>query len=233
MRERRAEENAEEKKTSSSFDVFPLSRAFPASTSDAVRDVRGVRAARQTPSRVDRFKAVGVVRDARFRGSDRKERGSNAEAEGGGSRVVRAEPSFARNGANFRNLSKPRAFAVRPSRRLGVRRRRRARARSGGTHRCGTLHVARRHERDCRRRRRAIRRAGPAALKFAHPVEIQNRDGSLATRPYRRSIESAYAVPGVTTLFAPARGERRQTVREASWSRGVVESCRKESQKVP
>ena len=93
--------------------------------------------------------------------------------------------------------------------------------------------MARRHERDRRRRRRAIRRAGPAALKFAHPVEIQNRDGSLATRPYRRSIESAYAVPGVTTLFAPARGERRQTVREASWSRGVVESCRKESQKVP
>jgi hypothetical protein len=50
--------------------------------------------------------------------------------------------------------------------------------------------VARRHERDRRRRRRAIRRAGPAALKFAHPVEIQNRDGSLATRPYRRSIET-------------------------------------------
>ena len=62
---------------------------------------------------------------------------------------------------------------------------------------------------------------------------LDSRDGSLATRPYRRSIESAYAVPGVTTLFAPARGERRQIVREASWSRGVVESCRKESQKVP
>ena len=225
MRERRAEENAEEKKTTSSFDVFPLSRAFPASTSDAVRDVRGVRAARKTPSRVDRVGSVGVVRDARFR--DRKERGSNAEAEG----VVRAEPSFARNGANFRNLffSKPRAFAVRPSRRLGVRRRRRARARSGGTRRRGTLHVARRHERDRRRRRRAIRRAGPDAT----PVTGASRRDRTDARSRRRSIESAYAAPGVTTLFAPARGERRQTVREASWSRGVVESCRKESQKVP
>ena len=228
MRERRAEENAKEKKTSSSFDVFPLSRAFPASTSDAVRDVRGVRAARKTPSRVDRFKAVGVVRDARFRRSDRKERGSvDAEAEG----VVRAEPSFARNGANVRNFSKPRAFlrGVRPSRCLGVRRRRRARARSGGTRRRGTLHVARRHERDRRRRRRAIRRAGPDST----PVTGASRRDRTDARSRRRSIESAYAVPGVTTLFAPARGERRQTVREASWSRGVVESCRKESQKVP
>ena len=212
MRERRAEENAEEKKTSSSFDVF-LFRVFPASTRDTVRDVRGVRAARKTPSRVDRFR-VGVVRDVRFR--DRKCRKSKRrEAEG----IVRAEPSFAKkrrgfasrvpNGAKARGVSKPRA-RVRPSRRLGVRRRRRARARRGGARRRGTLHVARRHERDRRRRRRrAIRRAGPAATPVTRLATLRER----ATRPYRRSIASAYAVPGVTTLSS-----------RPSWSRGVVES---------
>jgi len=208
------------KKKTFSFDVFDvfLFRVFPASTRDTVRDVRGVRAARKTPSRVDRFR-VGVVRDVRFR--DRKCRKSNAEAEG----IVRAEPSFAKkrrgfasrvpNGAKARGVSKPRA-RVRPSRRLGVRRRRRARARRGGARRRGTLHVARRHERDRRRRRRrrrAIRRAGPAATPVTRLATLRER----ATRPYRRSIASAYAVPGVTTLSLRAH---RGVVE--SWSRGVV-----------
>ena len=218
VRERRAEENAEEKKTTSSFDVFPLSRAFPASTSDAVRDVRGVRAARQTPSRVDRFKAVGVVRDARFRRSDRKERGSNAEAEG----VVRAEPFFgsARNGANFRNLSKPRAFlrGVRPSRRLGVRRRRRARARSGGTRRRRTLHVARRHERDRRRRRRAIRRADPTAT----PVTgASRRDRTDARTLDRERLRRSWCDDALRARARRASSNRPRSIVE-SWSRGVV-----------
>ena len=200
-----AEENARRKKKD----------FFPASTRDAVRDVRGVRAARKTPSRIDRFGSVGIVRDVRyFRDRKRLPRSKRVEAEG----TVRAEPSRARrrrlwipNGASSaRGVSKPRAGArVRPSRRLGARRRRRARARGGGARRRGTLHVARRHERDRRRRRRrALRRAGPAATPLTRLATLCFRE--RATRPFRRSIASAYAVPGVTT--------------PESWSRGGVVS---------
>jgi hypothetical protein len=82
--------------------------------------------------------------------------------------------------------------------------------------------VARRHERDRRRRRRrrAIRRAGPAATPVTRLATLRER----ATRPYRRSIASAYAVPGVTTLSSRpswSRGVVSRGVVE-SWSRGVV-----------
>ena len=233
VRERRAEENAEEKKPPprSMFSRFParflLRRATRFETFAAFarlgKRLRESIASRRSASSETRASAEAIEKNA---GRTRRRREAVRESFAPNRRSRGTERIF----ETFRNREPSRsvlrgvlAFAVVAALALA------AAARTGvgrSTWRVATSATA---------AAAAARSAapGPAALKFAHPVEIQNRDGSLATRPYRRSIESAYAVPGVTTLFAPARGERRQTVREASWSRGVVESCRKESQKVP